>query len=68
MLDNFNKQFSVLNKIAAFVTTVSIIGGAYYYYRTTIWRPAINIISIDWEKLIAKIRIGKSQIITLYPN
>ncbi len=68
MLEGFSKQFKVLNKIAGFITTISIIGGAYYYYRTTIWRPTVQVLSTDWNNGIATIKVGNNKIITLYKN
>ncbi len=66
-MPDVGKSFNFLNKLAAFITTVSIIGGAYYYYRTTIWYPKLTVLNIDWEKGIATIR-KKSKTYILYKN
>ncbi len=36
-MEGFSKQLGNLNKLAGFITTVTIIIGAYAFYRTSIW-------------------------------
>ncbi len=67
MLEKFEKEFKFLNKLAAFITTVGVLGGVWYYYRTVIWYPNLKIISVDWDNGIAKVGKG-NHIYTLYKN
>lgn len=56
-----------LNKIAGFITTITIIGGAYYFYKQNIWRPDVMVISVDYDKGVAVVNAnGKEK--TLYKN
>lgn len=68
MLESLNKQFDKLNKLAAVLTTIGVIGGAWYYYRTVLWMPVLNVVSVDWDKGIAQVRVGTTKVYTLYKN
>lgn len=69
MSDILKKQFNFLDKLAGFITTAGIIGGAYYYYRQTIWRPTLKVVSVDWSKPIATVQVGYfNNVVTLQKN
>jgi hypothetical protein len=58
---DIQKPVKALNKFATVITTFFVIGSLYVLYRNNIWRPHVTIQSVDWDKGIAMITIGKKQ-------
>ncbi len=63
----FSKDLKYLNGLASVITVLTIIGGAYYWYRTTIWRPKLKVSKVDWVNGIATVEKGNTTY-TLYRN
>lgn len=57
-----SKTSDVLIKIAAVVGAVTVIAGAYSYYLNNVWRPDVEVISVDFNKAIAKVKVGKKEL------
>lgn len=60
-----SKTSDVIIKIAAFVGAITIIGGAYSYYLNNIWRPDVEIQTIDFQRGVAVVRVG-NQVIDVF--
>lgn len=56
-----SKTSDVIIKIAAIVGAVTVIGGAYSYYLNNIWKPKVQIDSVDFEKGLASVRVGNTE-------
>lgn len=61
------KQLGLLNIIFALAGGISIVGGAIWFIRSNVWRPAIVIDSIDYANGIAQLHINGIPR-TLYKN
>lgn len=57
-----SKTSDIIIKVAAFVGAITIIGGAYSYYLNNIWKPDVQIDTLDFDKGIAIVRVGKKSI------
>lgn len=66
-LPDLSKQIATIGKVAAIVTVVGAVVGAYAFYRNNIWRPKITVINVDWDKQIADVIVG-GKTKRLYPN
>ena len=49
-------------RIAAIVGAITVIAGGYTFYLNNIWRPKIEIISVDFNSGIAKIKYKGKEI------
>ena len=56
-----SKTSDVLIKIAAVVGAITVFGGAYSFYLNNIWKPKVEIESVDFEKGLALVRVGDTQ-------
>lgn len=56
-----SKTSDVIIKIAAFVGAVTVIGGAYTYYLNNIWKPKVEVDSIDFRNGLANVRVGNTE-------
>jgi len=61
---NLSKTNDVIIKIAAVVGAITIIAGGYTWYLNNIWKPHIELISVDFDKGTAQLKYG-SHIIDL---
>ncbi len=61
------KGINIFNKLVAFITAATVIGGAIYFYKTNIWRPSITVLSADYDKGVAVLNVNGIQKI-LYKN
>lgn len=57
-----SKTSDVIIKIAAFVGAVTVIGGAYTYYLNNIWKPKVDVESVDFNKGLAVVSVGGRRI------
>jgi len=58
------KTNDIIIKVAAIVGAVTIIAGGYTWYLNNIWKPHIEVLSVDFENGTAQLR-HKSKIIDL---
>ena len=58
------KTNDVIIKVAAIVGAVTIIAGGYTWYLNNIWKPHIEVLSVDFENGTAQLK-HKSKIIQL---
>jgi len=61
-----NKTTQVIIKFAAVVGAITVIAGGYTFYLNNIWKPKVSVISVDFVKGIAKIKVGGSKIVDIY--
>ncbi len=61
------KGVALLNKIVGFVTIATVLAGAWYFYKTSIWKPKIKVISVDYVKGVATLDVNGIKK-TLYKN
>lgn len=57
-----SKTSDVIIKIAAIVGAATVIAGAYTYYLNNIWKPTVEIVSVDFEKGIAVVKVGEKEV------
>jgi hypothetical protein len=50
-----------MNTFIVIGTVISLLGALYWYYRTHIDHPNVELISVDWEKGIAQVKINGKQ-------
>lgn len=62
------------NKYVEVVLTIGLILGAavsgitaYNSYRTNFWKPAVTVVSVDWNNIICQLTIA-GEAVTLYGN
>lgn len=56
-----------ISTVALIITSLIAIGGGYIWFYTNVWKPRIEIISVDFDKAICQLRInGKEKV--LYGN
>lgn len=61
---SFKTSFKTLNIIITIFGSVTVIGGAYWFYRNNIWKPKVTIKSLDHQSKRAVIDVnGKEKII-----
>lgn len=60
-IPDISKQLGTLGRVAAVILAITAIGGGYAFYRNSIWRPKVSVISVDWNNQIASIMTGKKQ-------
>jgi hypothetical protein len=60
-----SKTSDALIKIAAIIGAITVIGGAYTYYLNNIWKPNVTVDSVDFDKGIARVRVG-NKILDIY--
>lgn len=53
-------------QIAAVVGAITVIAGGYSFFLNNIWKPKVSVVSVDFTKGIAKVRVGGSKIIDIY--
>lgn len=58
----FSKTSDRLIKIAAIIGALTVIAGAYTYYLNNLWKPTIEVVSVDFSKGVAEIKIGDKTI------
>jgi hypothetical protein len=46
---NLKPELSWITKMAAVITPIVIIGGAYSFYMMNIYKPAVTVSNIDWS-------------------
>lgn len=56
-----SKTSDVIIKIAAVIGAITVIGGAYSFYLNNIWKPKVEIDSVDFESGLAYVRVGNTQ-------
>jgi len=49
-------------QVAALVGAVTVIFGAYSFYINNVWKPKVEVLSVDFIKGIAQVKIGKDLI------
>lgn len=61
--DNIKIKLSKTNdfiiKAAAIIGAITIIAGGYTWYLNNIWKPHIEVLSVDFENGIAQLKHGK---------
>jgi small basic protein len=53
-------------KIAAVIGAITVIAGGYSFYLNNVWKPKVSVISVDFIKGIAKVKVGHSKIVDIY--
>lgn len=53
---------ATLLKVAAVVGAITVIAGGYTFYLNTIWKPTVEVISVDFDKAIASLLVGKRKV------
>lgn len=46
-------------QVAAVVGAITVIFGAYTFYINNVWKPKVEVLSVDFIQGIAKVKIGK---------
>ena len=59
------KTNNTIIKIAVVVGTITAIAGGYLFFINNIWKPKIEVLSIDYDEGVAKIKSGK-KVIDIY--
>ena len=57
-----SKTSDVIIKIAAIVGAATILASAYAYYLNNIWKPDVEVVSVDFEKGVALVKIRDKEI------
>jgi len=57
-----SKTSDVIIKIAAIVGAATVLAGAYTYYLNNIWKPDVEVLSVDFEKAVALVKVGGKEI------
>lgn len=60
-LPDISKQLGILGRVAAVILALTAIGGGYAFYRNVIWRPNVNVVSVNWNNQIADLLISGKQ-------
>jgi len=60
-----SKTSDVLIKVAAVIGAITVIGGAYSYYLNNIWKPNVTVDSVDFDKGVARVKVG-NKILDIY--
>ena len=58
-----SKTTDAIIKIASVIASITAIGGAYVFYQTYLFRPSIQVVSVDFISGTATITYGKMQIL-----
>lgn len=67
LLEKYRKHVKALSTIAIIITSSIAIAGGYLWYRSNIWKPSIEIISVDFPNAVCHLLInGKEK--TIYGN
>lgn len=67
LLDKYSKHVKALSTIAIIITSSIAIAGGYVWYRSNIWKPTIEIISVDFTNAVCHLLINGTEK-TLYGN
>ena len=65
LMFNISNTNKIILSIAAIVGAITVIGGGYSYYMNNFYIPTIKVISIDFEKGIAKVQ-HKDKILNIF--
>ena len=57
-----SKGNATLLKVAAVVGAITVIAGGYTFYLNTIWKPTVDVLSVDFEKGIASLQVGTKKV------
>lgn len=57
-----SKTSDVIIKIAAIVGAATVLAGAYTYYLNNIWKPNVEILTVDFEKGVALVKVGEKEV------
>ena len=60
--EKFNNTTKQIIKIAAFVGAVTVIVSGYSFYINNFWKPKVQVLSVDFNKGIAEVRVGNKNI------
>lgn len=52
------KGIKILNSLVGFITTATIIGTAWYFYKTNIWRPKVSVVKADYDNGVATLNVN----------
>ena len=64
ILNQLKKKTGFLSKAVAVITPIAIIVGGAVWYMNNIWRPAVALTAVDFEKKIATLTInGKTRVL-----
>lgn len=58
-IEKTNKTISI---VVGVIGTVTVLAAGYLFYINNIWKPTIEVLSIDYDKGVAKIKSGKKLI------
>ena len=53
---------ATLLKIAAVVGAITVIAGGYNFYLSNFWKPSVVVDSVDFERGIASLTVGKKKV------
>jgi hypothetical protein len=59
---NLSKTNERILRIAAIVGAITVIAGGYTFYLNNVWRPKVEILSVDFNTGIAKIKYKGKEI------
>ena len=64
MIDSsgFNKTTQKIIEIAAVIGAITVIIGGYSFYINNFWKPKVQIVSVDFTKGTAEVKVGTSVI------
>lgn len=66
-LEKYGNHVKALSTIAIVITSMIGIAGGYLWYRSNLWKPSIEVISVDFQNAVCNLLInGKEKI--LYGN
>ncbi len=67
ILDKYGEHIKVLSTITTIALAILAIGNVYSFYRNSIWKPNVSVVSFDFDKANAVISIGGTNCM-LYGN
>jgi len=63
--ESLSKTTNHIIQVAAIVGAITVIFGAYSFYINNIWKPKVEVLSVDFIKGVAQVKIG-SHIIDIF--
>jgi hypothetical protein len=58
-----SKTSDILIKIAAVVGAITVIAGGYTWYINTLWKPSVEVVSVDFETGTSTLKVGGKTIL-----
>lgn len=64
ILNQISRRTSLLNKVVAVFGPIAIAIGGVLWYFNNVWRPKVNLVTVDYEKQTATLNInGKDRVL-----